>query len=193
MTEAERNVWRFAVANPDYWPLFQEKQGSPEIRALPEDDREAFEAARAVATQRAISLLGAVWTELGKSAEGTVLYDWMANQPQHGTMLANKMRAWLPDRKGSLWFGLWTGKGSLSMWATLYTAKMRFSAARAAWGSGDATYEDRGVSVSVFVPIDAEADDDENARRLTAEYWPRLSAWLAIPSAKRDNESDEAK
>lgn len=183
MTEAQKAVWRFAVANPDYWPLLRTDESAPELAALGEEDRDAFQAARRVAQERAVLLLRRCWDDLGERAEGTRLYAYMADRPQRSTILDNKMGAWLPDNKGSVYLGVWGSRGVLSLWATVHVAKKRIADLQAAWGEGDDVlfHENR---CSLRCPIDPEQSDASVSAAFTEQYWPRLSRWIGCAASE---------
>jgi hypothetical protein len=194
MTEAQAAVWRFAVANPDYWPLLRTDDATPELVALSSDDREAFDAARRVAQERAVRLLRRCWDDLGERAKGTRLYDFMADRPQRASILNNKMGSWLPDNKGSITLAIWNSRGSLSLWATMSVAKKRIANAQTAWQDGASTLVEEN-RLMVRHTIQPDASDEEVSAAFTADYWPRLARWLGYeevpngaPSAEDESE-----
>lgn len=191
MTEAQKAVWRFAVSNPDYWPLLRNNESAPELAALGGEDREAFQAARHVAQERAVSLLRRCWDDLGRHAERTRLYRYMADRPQRSTILDNKMGAWLPDNKGSIYLGVWGSRGVLSLWATVHVAKKRIADLQAAWGVGDDVHAHEN-RCSLRRPIAPDLSDAEVSAEFTELYWPRLSNWLGYKtSTPPDGGSEE--
>jgi hypothetical protein len=171
-------IWKFSLANPDYWELLRSDDEPPEVAELEASDKQAFGAARREVQRRLVGMMQACVDELACRSQRSAIVGAIDRSPQDRSILRNRVRVALPQNKGWLWLTTHGIDGRVQLYASVWVAKKRYSEARQALVHAT----ERDGSLHYALPVEATDSDAVTAAKFVDRFFPDLLRWLTHTS-----------